>query len=194
MLKTTSMKFCIAAVVLILISIPLPYWTVIMSAPTYPERNLSMRVYLNYFEGDIQEWNVVGNLVGLKVPPPIPEEVFIIVPIAIGVLILLCIAAIFKSQLLKYAAAGPWIILTALGIWTQYSLYVFGHDLDPNAPLRYIEPFTPPVIGYIKVGRMVTYHLPHVGSLLLILAGVLLFLAYKQLQKEQAVVEISQQT
>ncbi|MEK6220651.1 MAG: hypothetical protein N2D54_00190, partial [Chloroflexota bacterium] len=74
-----SLILSITAIIFLLVSIPLPFWTVIMDAPTYPERNLSMRVYLNYFEGDIQEWNVVGNLVGVKVPPPIPEEVFVIV-------------------------------------------------------------------------------------------------------------------
>lgn len=187
MLKKKSVKLCIVAVVLLLVSLPLPYWTVIMDAPTYPERNLSMRVYLNYFEGDIKEWNIVGNLVGVKVPPPIPEQAFVIVPIVMGLLILTCIAAIFQSKLLKFAAMGPWIFMAALAAFTQYSLYLFGHDLDPTAPLRYIKPFTPPVIGIKKIGSMVTYHLPHVGSLLLVSAGVLLYFAYKELQKENQI-------
>lgn len=191
MLKKNSVKLCIAAVVLLLISLPLPFWTVIMDAPTYPERDLSMRVYLNYFEGDIDEWNIVGNLVGVKVPPPIPEEAFVVVPIAMGVLILLIIAAVFQSKLIKFAAMGPWVVITALTIFTQYSLYLFGHDLDPNAPLKYIEPFTPPVIGIKKIGRMVTYHLPHVGSFLLVTAGILLYFAYRELQKENQVAEIA---
>lgn len=191
MLKKKSVKLIIAAVVLLLISLPLPFWTVIMDAPTYPERNLSMRVYLNYFEGDIDEWNIVGNLVGVKVPPPIPEEAFVIVPLAMGALILICLAASFQPKLLKMAALGPWVFITALTIFTQYSLYLFGHDLDPNAPLKYVEPFTPPVIGIKKIGRMVTYHLPHVGSLLLVAAGVLLYFAYKEYQRENQVAAIA---
>lgn len=184
MLKKNSVKLIIAAIVLLLISLPMPFWAVIMDAPTYPERNLSMRVYLNYFEGDIDEWNIVGSLVGVKVPPPIPEEAFVIVPIAMGLLILICVVAVFQPKLLKIAAFGPWVFITALTIFTQYSLYLFGHDLDPNAPLRYIKPFTPPVIGIKKIGRMVTYHLPQEGSLLLVAAGVLLFFAYKEYKKE----------
>jgi len=189
MLKNTPLKLVIIAIVLILVSFPLPYWTVIMDAPTYPTRNLSMRVYLTYFEGDIDEWNVVGNFVGVKVPPPIPEEVFTIVPIAVGLVVLLSILSIIKPQLLKFTIWGPWVVLTALAAWTQYSLYLFGHDLDPNAPLRVLKPFTPPVIGVIQIYSLTTYHLPHVGSFLFVTAGILLFLANRKLKKENQVAE-----
>ena len=177
-------QYSILAALLLIISIPLPFWTVIMDAPSYPERNLSMRVYTDHYEGDIREWNVVGNLVGVKVPPPIPEIVFVVVPIAVYILIGLSLLAVFIPKILKLSALGPWITLVALTIWTQYSLYVFGHDLAEDRPLRYVDPFTPPVIGVKKIGSMVTYHLPHVGSLLLVISGILLYLAYRNYVKE----------
>jgi amino acid transporter len=169
---------------LFLVSLPLPYWTVIMKAPTYPERDLSMRVYPTYYEGDIREWNVVGNLVGVKVPPPIPDVAFIIVPALITLLALLSLAAGFNRGWLKTAMIAPWVVLAGLTAFTQYSLYIFGHDLAPDRPLRYVEPFTPPVIGVKKIGTMLTYHLPHVGSFVYMGAALLLVWAYWQHNNE----------
>lgn len=169
---------------LFLVSLPLPYWTVIMKAPTYPERDLSMRVYPTYYEGDIREWNVVGNLVGVKVPPPIPDVAFVIVPALITLLALLSLVAGFNRGWLKTAMIAPWVVLAALTAFTQYSLYIFGHDLAPDRPLRYVEPFTPPVIGVKKIGTMLTYHLPHVGSFVYMGAALLLVWAYWQHNNE----------
>ncbi len=169
---------------LFLVSLPLPYWTVIMKAPTYPERDLSMRVYPTYYEGDIREWNVVGNLVGVKVPPPIPDVAFVIVPALITLLALLSLVAGFNRGWLKTAMIAPWVVLAGLTAFTQYSLYIFGHDLAPDRPLRYVEPFTPPVIGVKKIGTMLTYHLPHVGSFVYMGAALLLVWAYWQHNNE----------
>ncbi len=169
---------------LFLVSLPLPYWTVIMKAPTYPERDLSMRVYPTYYEGDIREWNVVGNLVGVKVPPPIPDVAFVIVPALITLLALLSLVAGFNRGWLKTAMIAPWVVLVGLTAFTQYSLYIFGHDLAPDRPLRYVEPFTPPVIGVKKIGTMLTYHLPHVGSFVYMGAALLLVWAYWQHNNE----------
>jgi hypothetical protein len=183
-MKNLPKTYSLIAFVLLLACMPMPFWTVIMTAPTYPTRNLSMRVYSSYFEGDIAEWDVVGNLVGVKVPPPIPEEIFVIIPIALYVIAALALLSAFKPALLKITMITPWLLLTALTAFTQYSLYIFGHDLDPARPLRYVEPFTPPVIGLKKVGTLTTYHLPHVGSLLLIAAGVFLVFAYRKSRME----------
>ncbi len=184
-IKNKTKIFSLIAFVLIVISMPLPFWTVIMTAPTYPERNLSMRVYSSYYEGDIREWDIVGNLVGVKVPPPIPEEIFTVIPVALVIIALLALLSAFKPKLLKIAMWTPWILIAFLTVFTQYSLYLFGHDLDPSRPLRYVEPFTPPVIGIMKVGTLTTYHLPHIGSFLLISAGVLLVFAYKNTRKNE---------
>jgi len=183
-MKNLPKTYSLIAFALLLACMPMPFWTVIMTAPTYPTRNLSMRVYSSYFEGDIAEWDVVGNLVGVKVPPPIPEEIFVIIPIALYVIAALALLSAFKPALLKITMITPWLLLTALTAFTQYSLYIFGHDLDPARPLRYVEPFTPPVIGLKKVGTLTTYHLPHVGSLLLIAAGVFLVFAYRKSRME----------
>ena len=181
--RKRPLKPALIAAALFLVSLPLPYWTVIMKAPTYPERNLSMRVYPTHYEGDIREWNLIGNLVGVKVPPPIPDLAFEIVPVLIVLLTIISLIAAFDQRWLAVSMIMPWILLTGLTAFTQYSLYIFGHDLNPDRPLRYIEPFTPPVIGIKKIGTLLTFHLPHVGSFLFIVASLLLYWGYRTHKK-----------
>ncbi len=155
-----------------------------MKAPTYPEGNLSMRIYSTHYEGDIREWNLIGKLVGVKVPPPIPDRAFEIVPVLIVLIAIISLIAAFDQRWLVVSMIMSWILLIALTAFTQYSLYVFGHDLDPDRPLRYIEPFTPPVIGISKIGTLTTFHLPHVGSFLFVVASLLLYWGYRTYKKE----------
>lgn len=159
---------------LFLFSLLFPYWVVRMRAPTYPEGPLVVRVYAYKYDGDIAEWNRVGRLVGVKVPPPIPEVVFTLFPLAVIGLAALCVVAAFREGWLKIAAIVPWLVLAVLIAFAQYSLYLFGHSLDPDRPLKYIQPFTPPVIGIVTLGKIRTYHFPYPGSILFGIASLLL--------------------
>lgn len=170
---------------LFLASLPLPYWMTVMDTPTYPEKDLSIRIYTYYYEGDVDEWNRVGKLVGVQVPPPIPEIAFVLAPLAVAGLALLAVAAAFRERWLKFVWPAPWLFLAAATVWTQVALYQFGHNLDPDRPLKYFEPFTPPVIGWVAIGKIVTYHLPHSGSALFVIAAVLLTWAEMQRRRKK---------
>jgi len=47
-----------------------------------------------------------------------------------------------------------------------YKLYVFGHDLDPRAPVN-IDPFMPVVIGTKQVANFTTHSWPRIGTALI---------------------------
>jgi len=47
-----------------------------------------------------------------------------------------------------------------------YRLWVFGHDLDPHAPMK-VKPFMPVIIGHRTVANFETYSYPQLGSFLL---------------------------
>ncbi|MAG35765.1 MAG: hypothetical protein CL878_05910 [Dehalococcoidia bacterium] len=168
----------LGAAALFLLAILFPLWTVMLSAPTYPEGNLAVWVFSYKVEGDMDEWNRVGRLVGVKVPPPIPDAAFVIVPVAFAALAAVCVLTAFRERWLTVAVVAPWPLLALLGAWAQYSLYVFGHDLDPDRPLKYIQPFTPPVVGIVTLHSIKTYHFPYAGSLLYGLAAGLVILAW----------------
>ena len=43
-----------------------------------------------------------------------------------------------------------------------------------------VKPFTPPLFGWVRVRNIVIYHLPHVGSGLMIMAVVMLAMVLKR--------------
>lgn len=167
----------IIAAALFAISLKLPYWSVTMSAPTYPEKNLKISVYATKYVGDIKEWNVVGKLVGVQVPPPFPPVVFTVAPLLIAGFAVLTVVAAFRERWRKPAAVAPWVFLIGTAAYLQYILYQYGHNLDPERPLRYIKDFTPPVIGIVTVGKIRTFHVPDAGAVLFVVAAVLIFIA-----------------
>ncbi|MBI2887211.1 MAG: hypothetical protein HYY02_08375 [Chloroflexi bacterium] len=159
--------------VLIWVSLAFPYWTAAMKAPAYPEQFLTLQLYSYKYDGDVDEWNRVGRLVGVRVPPPLPDGFFTFFSLAVGLAGLLALAAAFQERLLLPAALYPLLLLLALAAWGQYSLYEYGHSLDPLRPLRYLEPFTPPLVGVLTLGKIVTYHVPNLGSALFVAGAAL---------------------
>lgn len=162
------------AAVLFLVSLAFPFWTARMRAPTYPEQDLFLQIYATKYAGDIEEWDRVGRLVGMRVPPPIPEEFFELFPLAIVGMSLLAAAAAAVPRLLTAAAIAPWLLMAVVSAWGQYSLYLFGHNLDPDRPLRFLEPFTPPIVGIVTMGKIQLFHYPDISSLLFIAGGIFL--------------------
>jgi hypothetical protein len=55
----------------------------------------------------------------------------------------------------------------------QARLYQVGHDRDPNAPIRAVHNFTPPLVGPVKVGNFTVWSFPHVGAVMLLAATAL---------------------
>ena len=57
----------------------------------------------------------------------------------------------------------------------QRRLYQFGHDLDPMAAIQ-IDPFTPPMLGDNQIAQFATYAYFDWGTILPLVAGVLVAL------------------
>lgn len=159
-----------AAALLLIVSIFLPYWRLVLQAPQYPG-GLEVRAYLDRLEGDVREIDGLNHYIGMR---PLDEAATLersLSLIAVTVISLLVIGAIFihnrgAAWLALPAVAFPAAFLGDLAYW----LRDFGTNLDPRAPLSSsIEPFVPPVLGKGYVGQFATVAYPDVG---LILAGV----------------------
>ena len=172
-MKHTRMLALLAAVLLSL-SVAFPFWTARMQAPTYPEGDLLLNLFAYRYGGDVDEWNRVGRLGGVHVPPPIPDAFFVRFPAAILGMSLLAVAAAAKERLLTAAAPAPWVLMVGVAMWGQYSLYLFGHNLDPDRPLKFLQPFTPPIVGIVTLGKIVMYQYPDIGSIFFAAGSLLL--------------------
>ncbi len=167
------------AAILLLASMFLPYWKMTLNAPQYPG-GLSVEVYVNRLTGDVSEIDGLNHYIGMR---PLGEAAQLeraISMVAVGILVLLTLAAIFVHSpwallLALPAILWPFIFIADMYFWMRH----FGLNLDPTAPLSSsIEPFVPPILGSGMVGQFETIASFQIGlwmaflAVALILAGL----------------------
>jgi copper chaperone NosL len=159
------------AVIPLLLSFSEPLWRIRLEAPQYP-RGLTMDIYSHKLEGGnhgqhIQEINTLNHYIGMHKIDRGELSDLDWIPFALGLLALLT---------LRCAAIGNIRALVDLAVLTcyvggfsmvrfVYKLYVFGHNLDPSAPVT-VKPFTPAIFGSKQIANFTTYSYPMKGSYL----------------------------
>lgn len=168
--------FPVFAGFLILMAIFLPFWSVSMSAPQYPEKDLSIKIYADKMAGDIWEFNSLNQYAGVKFPEKMPEFKFLPGLLAgFGVFSLLTSFAPIKIRKKLLIALSVILLLFLAGSVGDlaWKLYRIGHDLDPHAPMIGIPPFTPPLLGRNKIANFTTLSLVRSGGISLGIAFIL---------------------
>lgn len=180
-----------ARIVLALLVIPVmlhysaPIWNIHMVAPQYPD-GLELNIYSYKLEGgrkgkDITEINRLNHYIGMH--QITREELTDLdwMPFAFGLLVILT---------LRVAAIGTvrsLVDLVVLSVYVSgfafvrfvYTLYRYGHDLDPHAPFD-VEPFTPVIFGTKQLANFTTDSYPKLGSVYIgvFLGGIVAILAW----------------
>lgn len=163
----------LAARVLLLVSLFLPYWHMELHAPQYPD-NLHLTAYMNHLTGDVAEIDGLNHYIGMR---PLEEaaqfERSIGVYVMIFFVILLEFAGWIHSRwavlLVLPALLFPAVFLLDLHLWMSH----FGMNLDPDAPLsNAVEPFVPPILGTGMVGQFKTVAMPGAGLILATIASL----------------------
>ncbi len=146
-----------------------PLWRISMDAPQYPD-GLYMDIHAHKIEGGndgqhIQEINTLNHYIGM--PPIVPADFADLdwMPFALGILALLALrtATIGNVRSLVDLCVLVFYILGFMGARFVYKLYVYGHDLDPEAPFT-VEPFMPVVLGTKQIANFTTHSLPQEGA------------------------------
>lgn len=144
-----------AASWLLLLSVLLPYWSLTLMAPQYPG-GLQVFVYVTHLAGDVTEVDNLNHYVGMKKLNQAAQVEKFLAPLAIGAAALLAQALAFTQRRWAAVLALPAMLFPLIFLGDMYFwLYRYGHQLDPNAPLR-IPPFTPPLFGVGTVGQFKT--------------------------------------
>lgn len=165
-------------ILLVLVLIPLalamtePLWKISMTAPQYP-KGLYMEIYAHKIEGGnngqhIKEINTLNHYIGMHKIDRAELSDLDWIPFGLGLLALLtlrCAAIGNVRMLVDLGVLALYIGLFAFGRFV-YKLYVFGHNLDPDAPLK-IDPFTPAIFGTKRIANFVTTSYPQAGSYLI---------------------------
>ncbi|HVJ26668.1 MAG TPA: nitrous oxide reductase family maturation protein NosD [Vicinamibacterales bacterium] len=175
MTSTRWIRFgaALGAAALIGLSSLLPLWTMKMEAPQY-RKGLFLHAYGTGMTGDLHELNILNHYIGM---PAVEAPAFetAIFPIGIAVLVGLALLSPLHLWIRRATIAGA--LLTPLGILAdlQYRLYVFGHTLNPTAPIR-LKPFTPLVIGETEMGNFESHAMVSWGFFCFLAAAALLIL------------------
>jgi len=174
-MKTRILYLLAAAATLTALALPL--WGFAMSAPQYPDETLGLRIERGGIAGDVQEIETLQHFIGVRFPTELPELQW--ASWAIGVMAILLLVAAFSGSgrvgrgYRALCAAVFALFLAASAAVVQVRLYEVGHDRDPNAPIRALKDFTPPLVGPVKVGNFTVWSFPHAGALLLLAGAVL---------------------
>lgn len=169
---------------LLLLLFAFPLWRITLEAPQFPE-GLYMNIWINKISGSsehiLQNINILNHYIGMKPvePDSIPElKYFPYIVVGMSVLGLLTAWADRK-----YLYLGWFLVLVLLGILGIYDfytwLYDYGHNLDPNAPIEVPGMvYQPPLFGRKDLLNFVAYSYPAMGTVFLVISGILSFLAF----------------
>lgn len=179
---------------LMLLTIPLtlqlfvfPLWQITLEAPQYPE-GITMYIWINQITGSseytLQNINILNHYIGMKYiePDAIPELKYF--PWVIGAVAFLELMALFIYKRWYYLFIGVLVVsLAVLGVYDFYLWeYDYGHDLDPNAPIKVPGMvYQPPLIGSKMLLNFNAISMPATGGYLFVLGnffGLLSFLLF----------------
>lgn len=161
----TLASLALAAVALFGMAFPL--WALSFKATVAGNDWKTIIVYgTGSVQGPIDEINKANRFVGLE--QLVPADIFalrLLPLIYITAAILVTVGA--RSLSFRRAAVLYLLFLLVVPLGIQYWLYLFGHNINPDATVA-LDPFTPYVVGSYQVATfMITSYL-HGGYLLLV--------------------------
>ncbi len=173
----------------------MPLWTITLEAPQYPEP-LGLNIHINKLSdgnnpNDVKNIDLLNHYIGMKHLPNDMME-FKVFPI---VIIIMSILGFITAFIGKRSFFLVWLIIMVIlgtaGIFDFYQwLYEYGHNLDPNAILKFLDEtgkpmaYQPPVIGSKKLLNFRVHSYPALGAYLLGLSMFIAFWAYLTAKKE----------
>lgn len=169
-----SAALLVAAAVVLVISIFLPYWRMRLNAPQYPN-GLYVTVYVNHMTGDVGEIDGLNHYIGMAPLNDAAQLERSLALFALAAIVLMIVGLAFIHSkwaviLALPAMSFPLVFLIDLWVWLWY----YGNHLDPTAALSSaVKPFTPTVLGTGNVGQFSTTAWLQPGWYLAFLAAVL---------------------
>jgi hypothetical protein len=160
----------------LLLALIVPIWRMRFDAPQYPQ-GLELVIFPYTVTGDVQEVNTLNDSIGMARIDRAALSDLDFLPFALGALALLLLRVVAIGDLrslVDLVALYSYFGVFALARFA-YTLYVFGHNLDPKAALQ-VEPFTPTLFGTGSVENFTITSLPARGSFYLAAVGVALLL------------------
>lgn len=153
-----------------------PLWQILMWAPQYPE-GLEMKIWINTLSGEVRTISGLNHYIGMKsIETSMFPEFGYMVYILGFIIGLGLLAGIINKRLGLYTFAAT---LVAAGVGALVDFYIwgyhYGHDLNPEAPIK-IEgmSYQPPLIGTKQLLNFTAFSGPDIGGWVFVVVGVLI--------------------
>jgi len=175
----------VAAVVAIPFAFLSPLWTMAFESNQYPDP-LRLQIHINRLEGqltadrdDLREINSLNHYIGMRPLLESDFSEFLWIPFAIGFLGLLILRSIALGTVKDLTdLCVLYLYFGGFSLWTFYHrLYQYGHNLDPEAPIK-VAPFTPPFFGRVRVANFDVESYPGGASIAVGVVGACLAVAW----------------
>jgi hypothetical protein len=188
----------VLAALLFVAALLFPMWSINVHAVQYPNEVLHLDLYAYpRISGDYVEMARLNQYIGFYYPDPVywqpnfeVHSAAVDVPEwSLGPLAFVAVAAggafvaiaptvkKLKRGLL-YQLVGTITVFTVMVADIQYRLYQTGHNLDPEAPVIGVDPFTPPLVGKYEVANITSFSSLGMGAYMSIAAIGLLVVAF----------------
>ncbi len=153
----------------------LPIWRIELDAAQYPE-GLELQIYSNKLAGEVEIINGLNHYIGMKTLHAADFIEFTVLPYIIA-----AFAALFLFVAIRNKRKALYFLFFAFllfGVVAMVDFYVweynYGHNLDPNAPIKVPGmSYQPPLIGYKQLLNFGAYSIPDIGGWIFILVGVI---------------------
>ncbi|WP_212592454.1 hypothetical protein [Sphingobacterium humi] len=188
-MKTSNQISLVHRILLILCSVALvvviflPIWRIELDAAQYPE-GLELQIFSYKLAGQVDIINGLNHYIGMKTLHADDFIEFTVLPYIIGFFALAFFAVAIANKR-KYVYL-LFIAFLLFGVVAMVDFYVweynYGHNLDPNAPIKVPGmAYQPPLIGFKQLLNFGAYSIPDIGGWLFIASG--LIIAYCAIQE-----------
>lgn len=152
-----------------------PLWQILMWAPQYPE-GLTMKIWINTLSGEVRTISALNHYIGMRAIDASMFPEFKYMVYIVGVLIALgLLASLLNRRSMLMVFAGS-LVAAGIGALVDFYLwgYDYGHNLNPEAPIR-IEgmSYQPPLIGTKQLLNFTAFSGPDIGGWVFIVAGAI---------------------
>lgn len=183
-MNSKSKYLMIGASLILLLVYLFPIWNIDLDAPQYPE-GIGLRIWISQITGekefDLKNLNGLNHYIGMKTiePDAIPELKYMPFILAFFIVAGLTVSFIKKRNLIVI-----WLVLLlivmSIGLYDFYMWgYDYGHNLNPNAPIKVPGmSYQPPVIGTKKLLNITATSLPGIGGLVIFISIVFASASY----------------
>jgi len=173
----------VAAAALIFVSMKYPMWYMYLDSNNFP-KGIGMAVWATHpgdtediadLDGGLKEINILNHYIGMAEISKETMVIFSILPVVLVIAAIACVAAAFIRKIwASVVVVSIFALISAGGLLALvYSLYAFGHKLDPTAAIK-VEPFMPGIYGEHHLAQFTTYSNFYWGTYLLIIAFLLM--------------------